>query len=764
MCGFAGFLSFGSSGQPVHQRRAMLQAMGDAIAHRGPDDAQYLVDGPLSLVFRRLSILDLDTGRQPIANETGNLLIAANAEIYNHAELRRELQGRHAFTTRSDCEAPLHAFEEWGDAAVERLRGMFALALWDRRLQRLVLARDRLGIKPLYICRLPGGLLFGSELKALLAHPDCPRELDWQALDRTMGAQPAGTSYVCGVQQLAPATLMSLTPDGRCDERVYWRIEDHFGVAPFGHDAAAYVDRYADLLEQATHEHLQRDVGAGLLLSGGVDSSLIAAIAARSDRDLPCFTVVEHTTLAGGDVEAARRLTDALGLAWHPIAFDHRRLAQEMDYGLDRFEQDVWMMDSPRFDLEWVFKSELHRAARATCPGLKVMLLGQGADEFAGGYSSQLGSAHGGWDDYLRHEVDRTLRHADAQRRGGRERLWTALRPDATAAPVAPYHRMMSLHVRQLQHHNLWHEDRSSSRHSLEARVPFLDHRLVELLASVPQALHAKLFWRKSIVRDALRRFAPGIQPTQAKIGFIDAPDKSSRNLIERALLLRCYDDFRDRYLHATDGGFDPAAVDAVAHRVRRCGPTLTEDLALLGESMAVAVFQRQLRSPRALQRPDARAPVLPTVTWPQWPGLLADMAGAPVPSLPWRMTEHLRLRDDVKVFAAAQRGDSERFCMTCNGALCGELEVAGSSSWVGAFLRNLGSTAASGFTVQDWADEFDLAPPELLKLLDMLSFRGVIEPAEADPAHGPSAQGAVPRRDLSSGDTEPIALDAHPL
>jgi asparagine synthase (glutamine-hydrolysing) len=405
-----------------------------------------------------------------------------------------------------------------------------------------------------------------------------------------------------------------------------------------------------------------------------------------------------------------------------------------MDYGLERFEQDVWMMDSPRFDLDWIFKSELHRAARAASPGLKVMLLGQGADEFAGGYSTRLDAPHAAWDDYLRQEAVPNVVHAQAQHEGGADRLWSLRHgPVAGAEGVGPYHGMMSLFARQLQHHNLWHEDRSSAWHGLEARVPFLDHRLVELLASVPAALHPRLFWRKAIVRDALRRFAPHCELSQPKIGFIDSADKSSHALMVRALLMRCYGDFRDRYLSG-GAAFDPVKVDALADRVRRCGPTLWHDTGLLAQCMAVAVFEQQLRSGGAVQtgagsRP---VPVLPGVPASRWQALRADMAADPALHGDWQPDERVRLRDGVDILVPARRDASGSICVRANGVLVGDLQPASGCAWIAPFLRNLGSPATEDFTVADWMDEFDLAPATFFPVLDMLGFRGVIEPALA--------------------------------
>src|SRR5581483_7964767 len=280
------------------------------------------------------------------------------------AELRRTLAPRQQYATHSDSETPLHLYEERGPAALDALRGMFALAIWDRRERRLFLARDRFGIKPLYVCRLPHGLLFGSELKALLVHPECPRDLDWSALAELGPQQIAGIpTYVRGVEHL-PAGHCLIAGDGRVETRCWWRVDEHLASAPFGDDAARYRDEFARLIEEATLEHLLGEVPIGLHLSGGLDSSLMAAIVASERRDLHCFSAVEYATWRSGDVAAAQHVTETLGLPWRPVLFDRSNLLDEMDFGLERLEQSVHMMDSPRFDLEWIFKEELHRYAR----------------------------------------------------------------------------------------------------------------------------------------------------------------------------------------------------------------------------------------------------------------------------------------------------------------------------------------------------------------------------------------------------------------
>jgi asparagine synthase (glutamine-hydrolysing) len=738
MCGFAGILSFGRLEGESSARRRLLEAMGNAIAHRGPDDAEYYDDGVLALVFRRLSIIDIAGGRQPIQSESGDLLLVANGEIYNHRELRRALEPRHTFRTASDCEVPLHAYEEWGASSFERLAGMFALALWDRQAKRLLLARDRLGIKPLYVCRLPDGLLFGSELKALLMHPRCPRDLDWRVLDRTRSGQPPETSYVRSIDMLPGGQWISAGVDGMVSQHRYWRLEDHMGTASLGHDAQSYTDRYADLLEQVVHEHLLRDVGAGLMLSGGVDSSLLAAIIGRHEARFPCVTVVERTPLLEGDTAAARALTQTLEMPWHPLRFDFRTVVGELDLGLDRLEQFVWMMDSPRLDLEWIFKAEAQRALRVREPDLKVLILGQGADEFAGGYSRRLDAPYADWSQYLRDEVMPNLVHLEAEREGGTERLWPLMRERTPARRgIGPYHRMMELFIGQLQHHNLWHEDRTSSWHSLEARVPFLDHRLVELLASVPEDLHETLFWSKGIVRSALERFMPGHPLRQTKIGFIDSHDDSSVRFMLRAIVQKSFGAFRERYLHEADCPFDADKIEALARRVFLRGPTLLADSQQLLECMAVAIFQRQCRTPAAAAAAAARtvasAPQTPRVIADQdWPALERALRHVGAGSA-WQLDEVVELREGVEICAPVRPAHAERYCVLLNGGLAGELNVNSSLPWLAPFLRNLGTAATREFSVRDWIEEFEIDGQAFVQVLDVLCWRGVIQPPRCE-------------------------------
>jgi asparagine synthase (glutamine-hydrolysing) len=715
--------------------------MGDALERRGPDDAQYFDDGTLCLVYRRLSIIDVEGGRQPFLNESGDQLLVANGEIYNHDELRSALAGAHAFASRSDCEPLLHGFEEWDVNVLRRARGMFALAHWDLKTRVLTLARDRLGIKPLYLCRLGDGLLFGSELKALLAHPACPREIAWQDVDRTAIAQPYAATYVRGVELLPGGSFVRVDSRGTGRPEDYWRLEDHFDAAPYGDRASDYVDAYVALLQGTTVEHLQRDVGAGLHLSGGVDSSLLAAIVARHDREIPCFTVVERTSYLEGDVAAARRLTGRLGLPWMPVRFDYRSVVQDMRLDLRRIEEAIWMMDSPRFEIEWLFKEELHRAAREYVPRLKIVLLGQGADEFAGGYSRRVDAMYENWDDYLRREVDPNLVFDAATSGHGSLNYWHLGRPSSGAASPSRYHRFMQLTTRQLQHHNLWHEDRTSSWHSLEARVPFLDHRVVELLASVPASLQPRLFWNKQIVRSALDRLAPQHAIRQPKLAFLDGQDASSLDVIHHDMLQSVATQFRDKYLSDDRGPFDRAKVSQLIDKALGRGPQRAAAMREALHCMAITIFARHLTAPfdptSEAERPTLR--LMDAGDWQRWEH---DMHEPPKCTRIWHPHEAVAWADGVEMVAPlAPLSGVIRFYR--HGALAGELTMGSTQGWVSSFLRNLGTQATADFRIQDWLDEFDLSLAQFKPLLDVLLHQGVVVAALPD-ADEPTEQSSL--------------------
>src|SRR5438128_6256566 len=278
MCGIAGVL-YADPARPVAGE--VLRALGDSIAHRGPDGQGFWSAPGIGLVHRRLSIIDLAGGAQPIGNEDDSIQVVFNGEIYNFQQLRGDLQARgHRFRTRSDTEVLVHLYEEDGDRLVERLRGMFAFALWDRTRRRLVLARDRLGIKPLYLYRDAEKLVFGSELKAVLAHPGVARDLDAAALEDylTFGMVPGARSIFRNAEKLPPAHVLTVGPgDWGGAPRRYWQLRIDPDDRP---SAEEWQEAVRAKLKETVRAHLMADVPLGAFLSGGVDSSVVVADAA----------------------------------------------------------------------------------------------------------------------------------------------------------------------------------------------------------------------------------------------------------------------------------------------------------------------------------------------------------------------------------------------------------------------------------------------------------------------------------------------------
>jgi asparagine synthase (glutamine-hydrolysing) len=706
--------------------------MGQAIIRRGPDGVRYYDDGTLALVFRRLAIIDVEGGDQPFFSESKDLVGVVNGEIYNHAELRAELQSRHSFSTRSDCEVVLHAYEDWGSSSLDRLRGMFAMVLWDREKKNLFLARDRLGIKPLYTCRTASGLLFGSELKALLMHPECPRDLDWGVLGRSLIVQRPESTYVKGVELLPGGEFRNFAADGAASGGRYWHLDEHIGTKTLGQDPAAYREHYRGMLTQATREHLQSDVQIGIHLSGGLDSTLLAAIIAQERTDIPCFTVVERTTYCAGDVRAARGAAQKLGLPWHPVLFDYRTLVDDIGFDLTQLEHSVWMMDSPRFDLEWLLKSELNRFARDCYPGLKVILSGQGADEFSGGYSRRADRMHASWPEYLRHDVAPSLLRQLASDKGISVEVAHLLQPADSAGtrPSAPYHKMMQLMSRTLQHHNLWHEDRTSSWHSLEARVPFLDHRLVELLASVPETLHETLFWNKAIIRDAMRHFLPSYDLERPKVGFFETDDTRSVDLIVIGMATRIAPAFLEKYGDSPDFVFDRERIAELVHRVARRAPGHPQDAKRLLECMVIAIFERQCREPeeQMLAECGNNAPALSAVKPSEWTEVERSLAANPPHPVLWNINDRVALLPGATVVKTLGAGQAHRYLSIVNDKVTSQIGVLDGQPWIGRFLEGLGKSAAADFSVGDWIDELDVTPKAFREALNSLHQSGFVD------------------------------------
>src|ERR1700680_3717950 len=289
MCGIAGILEFG---RDARASASALREMCRVITHRGPDDEGFYTDGAVGIGMRRLSIVDVAGGHQPLANEDGTLWIAFNGEIYNHLELRQQLIARgHRYTTHSDTETVIHLFEEYGSDCVQHLRGMFAFAIWNRNTKTIFIARDRLGIKPLYYKLTPERLLFGSEIKAVLAHGGIQPEFNRAALpgDLAFGYFLGGGGFYAGIRKLLPGHTMTIGPNGKAAIRQYWDLDTskthNSGGENDNYDEDYYVQTSHEMLEAAVNSHLMSDVPRGVFLSGGVDSSAVAALMTKQRRE-----------------------------------------------------------------------------------------------------------------------------------------------------------------------------------------------------------------------------------------------------------------------------------------------------------------------------------------------------------------------------------------------------------------------------------------------------------------------------------------------
>src|SRR5271165_698377 len=324
MCGIAGILEFGPD---ARASASALREMCRVITHRGPDDEGFYTDGFMAIGMRRLSIVDVAGGHQPLSNEDGTLWIVFNGEIYNHLALRERLVERgHRYRTRSDTETVVHLFEEYGEDCVQHLRGMFAFAIWNRNTKTLFIARDRLGIKPLYYQLTPERLLFGSEIKAVLAHDGIRAEFNRTALPEYLafGYLSGEETFYAGIRKLLPGHTMTIGPEGRAGIRQYWDLDT--SKPHESRDESHYVQSYRALLEGAVNSHLMSDVPLGVFLSGGVDSSAVAALMTKL-RSEPVETFsVGYTEQSYSELPFARAVSD------HIQSRHHEVLLSEQDF------------------------------------------------------------------------------------------------------------------------------------------------------------------------------------------------------------------------------------------------------------------------------------------------------------------------------------------------------------------------------------------------------------------------------------------------
>jgi asparagine synthase (glutamine-hydrolysing) len=540
MCGIAG-VAWADPRRPGDA--ALAEDMAAVLRHRGPDGHGAHVGPGISLGIRRLAVVDLHTGDQPIASEDGTVAVVCNGEIYNHRELRAELSAKgHRFRSRSDVEVIAHLYEELGVDAVRRLRGMFALALWDAARRRLWLVRDRLGIKPLHYALTSDGLYFGSEIKAILAAGLEARTLDVRALDElfTLGFVPDPRTLLQAVRRLDAGHWL-LYEGGQVTVRAYWRYGAATEPQPSG-GAVAWAERLRDKLEETVRLHLQADVPVGAWLSGGVDSSAVVSLARRMTGPLPTFTLA-FDEAAYDEARGPRTLDRVPG---HEVPNERVRCDRRI---LERYPQALWHTETPSAGLLDLLRMSL---AEAAARRVKVVLTGEGADEILGGYR---------W--YLIDRLSRPLgalprplrraallapfgpaRRAFVRRLmlgpqsmgperyanligppGGRrhpifsagiqQELGAAEARDGPAEAVEPDGRDR---LRQLQRLDVRLRlpafinqtlDAASMAFGLEARVPFLDHELVELCAGIPSSLKLRGIREKYVLRRALEGVLP---------------------------------------------------------------------------------------------------------------------------------------------------------------------------------------------------------------------------------------------------------------
>jgi asparagine synthase (glutamine-hydrolysing) len=556
MCGIAGKFNF----EPDHPiAPEHVRAMTSVIAHRGPDADGFYFGPGIGLGHRRLSIIDLATGDQPLANEDGSVRVVFNGEIYNFAEIRTELVALgHKFRTHSDTEVIVHGYEQWGQGVVDRLRGMFAIALWDDRRRRLLLVRDRLGVKPIYYCATAAGVTFGSEIKALLEDPDVPRDWDPEALDAYLALQyvPCPRTIYKAVWKVPPGHLL-VAENGRVSVTRYWDLT-------FGGDGDAaredeYLERLDALVTESVRLRLVSDVPLGAFLSGGIDSSIVVAAMAAT-----CSTRVV-TTSVGFDERAFDELASARVVAEHFGTESHEKIVRP-DI-VDLLPKLAWHLDEPFADSSAVPTYYVSAAARED---VTVALSGDGGDELWAGYARHkverweakargwLGASGGRLAGRLAGHLPLALRGARSLRHlalapseacarkhayglfdNGRESFYSRdfASQVAGADPFAgfraaygacqsidPLDRALYVDVKTYLVDDIMTKvDKMSMAVSLEAREPLLDHKLLEFAATVPSSLKLKNGRSKYLLRRLLEKRLPKAIVDRPKHGF-EAP------------------------------------------------------------------------------------------------------------------------------------------------------------------------------------------------------------------------------------------------
>ncbi len=563
MCGINGIAFSSRSGRTVS--RPQLEAMRDVIRHRGPDDEGIFIDRNVGLGHRRLSIVDVAAGHQPMTNEDDTLHIIYNGEIYNHADYREWLESRgHVYKTHCDTETILHLYEEHGVDCVEHLRGMFAFAIWDQRKQELFIARDRLGVKPLYYFHADdGSLYFGSEIKTIFAADALKPELNYAALpDYLANHAPSGeTTLFAGVKRLLPGHTL-VWRDGKINIKRYWDVS-FVKARDEGFSDKDYIEQWTELFRTSVKLRLMADVPLGMFLSGGIDSSAIAAMmSGMVDEPIKTFSVAFREREAN-ELEYARLVAEK-------YKTDHHEILVSPEDFFSALPNLIWHEDEP---LAHPSSVALYFVSHLASQNVKVVLTGEGSDELLAGYARykktvfnlefgaryqslttagirktiQSGIAGMSPGSKLRQKLSRTflaltpdietiyfdnfavfpramhaaLLTAETRDHVGQSDPYTevkALLEQTDAQSLLD--RLLYADIKTYLHELLMKQDQMSMAASIESRVPFLDHKLVEFTASLPERLKLRGWTTKYILRQSMKGVLPEAILTRPKMGF----------------------------------------------------------------------------------------------------------------------------------------------------------------------------------------------------------------------------------------------------
>jgi len=558
MCGICGIIGCDDCGQVAER---VIRTMCSVMAHRGPDDEGVYRNGTVGMGHRRLSIIDVSGGHQPMANEDDSIWIVYNGEIYNHAELRKDLEKRgHRYRTLSDTETILHLYEEYGEDCVEYLQGMFAFAIHDQKKRRTFLARDRLGIKPLYYWVGGGRLVFGSEIKSVLASGLMKAELNPQVLPEMLafGYISRPETLFKGIHKLMPAHTLSFD-DGDIQKREYWYLDEQSPEKSVSD--AEWCERFGALFEDSVRARLMSDVPLGMFLSGGLDSSAIAAMMAlHATENIRTFSV-GFAERGYSELPYAKLLAGAIGA-------EHSEITLKPEDCFSILPKLIWHEDEP---IRFPASVPLYYVSKLAGESVKVVLTGEGADELMAGYARYWAAE---WTQRWSRRLDRL--GGAGIRRWTRRKLWGLplslkwrkrishsplyIESDPRRAIYNNFHtiftddlrgeilkdqpddaelayeshmkyfndsgaddtlgRMLYTDIKTYLVELLMKQDQMSMATSIESRVPFLDHRLVELCSSMPSRVKLRGRTGKWVLRQAMRDKLPKPILTRRKMGF----------------------------------------------------------------------------------------------------------------------------------------------------------------------------------------------------------------------------------------------------